>query len=54
MHVHDVNGDGRNDVITAAGHDYGVFWFEQGPEASGPGGSSTTPGRRGMPPRWST
>ena len=25
----DVNGDGRNDVVTAAGHDYGVFWFEQ-------------------------
>jgi hypothetical protein len=32
MHVLDVNGDGRNDVVTAAGHDYGVFWFEQGPE----------------------
>jgi hypothetical protein len=30
MHVADVNGDGRNDVITAAGHDYGVYWFEQG------------------------
>jgi hypothetical protein len=30
MHVHDLNGDGRNDVLTAAGHDYGVFWFEQG------------------------
>jgi hypothetical protein len=30
MHVDDVNGDGRNDVITGAGHDYGVFWFEQG------------------------
>lgn len=32
IHVLDVNGDGRNDVITAAGHDYGVFWFEQGPD----------------------
>jgi hypothetical protein len=32
MHVVDVNGDGRNDVIAAAGHDYGVFWFEQGPD----------------------
>jgi hypothetical protein len=32
MHVADVNGDGRNDVVTAAGHDYGVFWFEQGTE----------------------
>jgi hypothetical protein len=31
MHVLDVNGDGLNDVITAAGHDFGVFWFEQGP-----------------------
>jgi VCBS repeat protein len=30
IHVMDVNGDGRNDVITAAGHDYGVYWFEQG------------------------
>ena len=30
MHVTDVNGDGRNDVLAAAGHDYGVFWFEQG------------------------
>ena len=30
IHVLDVNGDGRNDVVTAAGHDYGVFWFEQG------------------------
>lgn len=34
MHVLDVNGDGRNDVITAAGHDYGVFWFEQGADGS--------------------
>ena len=28
MHVTDVNGDGRNDVVAGAGHDYGVFWFE--------------------------
>jgi hypothetical protein len=35
MHVADVNGDGRNDVIAAAGHDFGVFWFEQ-PAAPGP------------------
>jgi len=34
MHVLDVNGDGRNDIVTAAGHDYGVFWFENA--ASGP------------------
>jgi hypothetical protein len=30
MHVLDVNGDGRNGIIAAAAHDYGVFWFEQG------------------------
>jgi hypothetical protein len=35
MHVADVNGDGRNDVIAAAGHDFGVFWFEQ-PATPGP------------------
>ncbi len=29
MHVLDVNGDGRNDVVTGMGHDYGVCWFEQ-------------------------
>lgn len=29
MHVMDVNGDGRNDVVAGAGHNYGVFWFEQ-------------------------
>jgi FG-GAP-like repeat len=30
MHVLEVNGDGRPDVVTAAGHDFGVYWFEQG------------------------
>ena len=34
MHVADVNGDGRHDVIAGAGHDFGVFWFEQ-PAAGG-------------------
>lgn len=34
MHVVDVNGDGRNDVVAGAAHDYGVFWFEH--TASGP------------------
>jgi hypothetical protein len=29
MHVLDVNGDGRNDVVTGYAHDYGVFWLEQ-------------------------
>jgi hypothetical protein len=30
MHVMDVNQDGRADVVTTMGHDYGVLWFEQG------------------------
>jgi hypothetical protein len=29
LHVHDVNGDGKNDVITSLAHDYGVFWLER-------------------------
>ena len=29
MHVLDVNADGRRDVVTGMGHDYGVCWFEQ-------------------------
>lgn len=28
--VHDVNKDGKNDIIVGMGHDYGLFWFEQG------------------------
>ena len=34
MHVVDVNGDGRNDVVAGAAHDYGVFWYEH--TGSGP------------------
>jgi len=30
LFVHDVNGDGRNDVISSYAHDYGLFWLEQG------------------------
>jgi len=29
MYVLDINGDGRNDVLTTAAHDYGICWFEQ-------------------------
>jgi hypothetical protein len=27
----DINGDGRNDLVTSMAHDYGIFWMEQGP-----------------------
>jgi hypothetical protein len=30
MHVRDVNGDGRADILTTMGHSCGVLWFEQG------------------------
>jgi len=30
MHVYDVNGDGRNDIVTSlVAHGYGLAWFEQ-------------------------
>jgi hypothetical protein len=29
----DVNGDGRNDLVASAAHDYGIFWWEQGPNS---------------------
>ncbi len=29
--VVDLNGDGRNDLIWGKAHDYGLFWWEQGP-----------------------
>lgn len=28
IYAHDVNDDGRRDVVYSAGHDYGVFWLE--------------------------
>jgi hypothetical protein len=35
MHVRDVNGDGRNDVITSLdAHGYGLAWFEQQSDGS--------------------
>jgi len=37
--VADVNGDGRNDLVWGRGHDYGVYWWEQGPPK--PDGTTT-------------
>ena len=28
MYVNDVNGDGKNDIVTSLAHDYGIFWLE--------------------------
>jgi len=32
LYVTDVNGDGRNDVLSTSAHDYGILWYEQGPD----------------------
>jgi hypothetical protein len=32
LYVLDINGDGRNDVLTTSAHSYGICWFEQRPE----------------------
>lgn len=38
MHVYDVNGDGKNDVITSlSAHQYGIAWFEQTNEGGAEG-----------------
>lgn len=29
IHVIDINGDGRNDIVAGNAHDYGFFWLEQ-------------------------
>jgi hypothetical protein len=31
IHVLDVNGDGRPDLVTSMAHNYGIFWVEQTP-----------------------
>lgn len=33
--VHDVNGNGLNDIIAGLGHDYGLFWYEQRRDGDG-------------------
>ena len=35
MYVMDLNQDGLNDVISASAHNYGIWWHEQGKDASG-------------------
>ncbi|MEM7372986.1 MAG: VCBS repeat-containing protein [Bacteroidota bacterium] len=49
MQVVDLNGDGRNDIIWGKGHDYGLFWEEQGV----PIGDSTTWTRHVIDESWS-
>src|SRR5262245_38483707 len=34
MYAIDINGDGRNDILTSMAHDYGVCWFEQNADGS--------------------
>ncbi|MBN1816610.1 MAG: VCBS repeat-containing protein, partial [Sedimentisphaerales bacterium] len=33
--VHDVDGDGDNDIVWGMGHNYGIYWFQQGKDADG-------------------
>ncbi len=33
--IHDFNGDGLADIFSGMGHNYGVFWFEQGKSPDG-------------------
>lgn len=33
IYVVDVNGDGRKDLVASSAHDYGIFWWEQGPDS---------------------
>jgi hypothetical protein len=34
IHVLDVNGDGRPDIVTSLAHNYGIFWMEQTPQGA--------------------
>jgi len=34
MYALDINGDGRRDIISGMGHDYGVCWYEQNADGS--------------------
>ena len=49
MQVVDLNGDGRKDIIFGRGHDYGLYWMEQG----NPVGDSTTWTKHVIDESWS-
>lgn len=49
MLVEDVDGDGKKDIIYGRGHDYGLYWMEQG----NPVGDSTTWSTHVMDESWS-
>jgi len=34
IHVFDVNGDRRPDIVTSMGHNYGIFWLENKPDGT--------------------
>ena len=38
LHVHDVDGDGLNDIVSSHAHGYGIFWLRQ---QAGAGGKRT-------------
>ncbi|HEX5105396.1 MAG TPA: FG-GAP-like repeat-containing protein, partial [Pirellulaceae bacterium] len=38
--VHDVNGDGDNDLVYGRGHNYGLYWVEQASHAGATAGSA--------------
>lgn len=53
MHTMDVDGDGRRDVIAGAGHNFGLFWFQQAPAPAGAAGTASTWARRTIDNAWS-
>jgi len=45
IYLLDVNDDGRPDLVSSMGHDFGVLWMENLGGATGASTSSMTPGR---------
>jgi hypothetical protein len=56
--VHDVDGDGDNDLIWGRGHRYGLYWLEQGKRREGSGfgvqGSAGESGQRSGEGSWNS